>query len=445
MTIVRAAPFPPPAPVRARIDALDVLRGVAVCGILLMNIFGMGGVTEYPLTTFPARWNAEWVSWGLQSVFVQGAMRGLFTMLFGASMLLMLRHAEGDEGRAAPIDVWARRALVLMALGTLQWSVLMWPGEILWNYGVSGLFLLAFRTAKVRTLVIVAAVMIAGLSADTAYWTHQKVDQYQAGAAAMAQTAPLTAEQRAAVEALRTQRVAVNPPAALIAGRIEQRTHPVSLLRWSAGYWATENIGITGWLDIAESVAFMLVGMALFRTGVLTGAASAATYRRMILIGYGGGLAWRAVPVVLAARTGWNMGDPAVATWQWTVALATFQPARLLVTIGHAGMILALLRGGVFGKAETLRALGRMALTVYCLQSAIGSVLFYGFGLVGRFSLPELWAIAAGIWVATARFCRWWLKRFAMGPVERVLRVLAYAQWREPGEWGQRIFQRKAG
>lgn len=437
MTTVRQASASDRSPPSQRIDALDVLRGAAVCGILLMNIFGMGGVSVYPLTTFPARWNAEWISWGLQTVFVQGAMRGLFTMLFGAGMLLMLRRAEGEDGRATPIDVWARRALVLMALGTLQWSVLLWPGEILWNYGVSGLLLLAFRTARVRTLMIVAALMIAGLCADTAYWTHQKVDQYHAGAAALQQTAPLSVEQRDAVEALRAQRATVHPAAAAIAERIDQRTHPVSLLRWSAGYWATENIGITGWLDIAESVAFMLIGMALFRTGVLTGKAHASTYRGMILIGYGGGLAWRVLPVVLAARTGWDMGDPAVATWQWTVALAMFEPARLLVTIGHAGVVLALLRGGVFGKAETLRALGRMALTVYCLQSAIGSVLFYGLGLVGRFSLPELWAIAACIWVVTALFCRWWLARFEMGPVERMLRTLAYAQWSEPRSWGR--------
>lgn len=435
MTTARQASAAPVDPARARIDALDVLRGVAVCGILLMNIFAMGGVSAYPLTTFPARWNAEWVSWGLQTVFVQGAMRGLFTMLFGAGMLLMLRRAEGAEGRAAPIDVWARRALVLMALGTLQWAVLLWPGEILWNYGVSGLLLLAFRAAKVRVLVIAAAVMIAGLCADTAYWTHQTVDQYHTGHAAMAATTPLTADQREAAAALRAQRAAVHPAPRALAERVEQRTHPISLLQWSAAYWAEENIGLTGWLDVAESVAFMLIGMALFRTGVLTGAASAATYRRMILIGYGGGLAWRTVPVILAARTGWDMGDPAVATWQWTVALAMFEPARLLVTIGHAGVVLALLQRGVFGKADTLRALGRMALTVYCLQSAIGSVLFYGLGLLGRFSLPELWGIAACIWVATALFCRWWLARFAMGPVERVLRVLAYAQWSEPGTW----------
>lgn len=417
-----------------RIDSLDVLRGVAVCGILLMNIWGMGGASEYPLTTFPARWNAEWVTWGVQTVFVQGAMRGLFTLLFGAGMLLMLKRADGEDGRAAPIDVWARRSLVLMAIGTVQWSVLMWPGEILWNYGVSGLFLLAFRTARTRTLVVAAALLIAGLTADTAHWTWQKVDQYHEGVAAMTTHAPGHAE---AVRAVEAQRAAVHPGPRVIAERVAQRTHLPSLLRWSANYWAGENIGITGWVDLAESVAFMLVGMALFRTGVLTGAAPAATYRRLMLIGYGGGLAWRVVPVVLAARTGWDMGAPEVATWQWTVALAMFEPARLLVTLGHVGLIVTLFRRGLFGRAETLRAMGRMTLTVYCLQSVIGSALFYGAGLLGRLSLLELWGVAVAIWGATALFCRWWLARFAMGPVERVLRTLAYARWSEPKTWGR--------
>ena len=83
-----------------RIHTLDVLRGIAICGILLMNIHGMGDVADYPLTGFPAAWNGEWIAWGVQTIFVQGAMRGLFTILFGASMLIMLRRAEGAGARS---------------------------------------------------------------------------------------------------------------------------------------------------------------------------------------------------------------------------------------------------------------------------------------------------------------------------------------------------------
>jgi uncharacterized protein len=407
-----------------RIHTLDVLRGVAICGILLMNIASMGGVRDYPLTTFPARWNAEWVSWGVQTLFVQGAMRGLFTILFGAGMLLMLRHADGAAGRGAPIDAWARRSLALMAFGVVQWTVFLWPGEILWNYGVSGLFLLAFRTARPRTLLTAAALLIAGLSANSGYRTWQQVDQLQqAGPVIRGQ--PLTDAQAAVARS----RAAIHPSAAEIAHRIDQRTQYRSLLKWSAGYWTTENIGVTGWIDIAESVSFMLIGMALFRMGVLTGTAPSATYRWMMAAGYGGGLAMRGLAVAIAARSGLDMAAPAVGTPLWAVSAALFEPARLLVTIGHVGLVVTLFRTGWIGRAVTLRALGRMTLTVYGLQALLGAILFYGFGLVGAFGLPALWGIAVGIWIATAWFCRLWLARFEMGPAERLIRAAAYGSF----------------
>jgi uncharacterized protein len=429
-TLATAVPAAEPRPTGAaeRIHTLDVLRGVAICGILLMNIWTMGAVADHPLAHFPAGWTAEWISWAVQTIAVQGAMRGLFTLLFGAGMVLMLRRAEGVDGKATPLDIWARRCLALMACGTAQWALFLWPGEILWNYGVTGLFLLAFRTARPRTLLIAAALIIAGISANNAYWTHEQVVQLHQGAAWLDAGAatPLSDDQAAAVRAERQARATIRPTAAAHRAEVERRTHWGSLIRWSAGYWATENLSVTGWLDVAESLSFMIVGMALFRLGWLTGDASAATYRRLMLGGYGVGLVWRALPVVLGVRSGLDMGSPLVAPVWWTLDEAAFEPARLAITLGHAGLIVTLLRAGWLGRAVTLRALGRMTLTVYCLQSVLGSILFYGFGLVGRFTLPALWLVAAGSWTVTALLCRWWLARFAMGPGEQLLRAIAY-------------------
>ncbi len=416
-----------------RIHTLDVLRGIAICGILLMNIHSMGDVADYPLSRFPAAWNGEWIAWGIQTVFVQGAMRGLFTMLFGASMLIMLRRAEGDAGGAGasprPLDIWVRRSIALMGFGIAQWLLFLWPGEILWNYGISGLFLLAFRSARPRTLLIVAALLTVALAANTAFWTHQQVVQLEKGQAAAGRVQrglPVTVDDRSAIAAESAHRASIRPDPEQRAERIAQRTHPLGLLHWSAGYWMRENLTITGWVDIAESVSFMLIGMALFRTGILTGTAPAATYRRMLVGGYAGGLLLRGAHVALLARTGLDMGSPLAPDWAWMAAEASFEPARLLMTIGHIGLAVLLFRAGLFGQAVTLRAMGRMTLTVYCLQSILGAAIFYAAGYVGQFSLPQLWLIAAGIWLVSAILCRGWLARREMGPAEALLRRIAY-------------------
>ncbi len=413
----------------SRIHTLDVLRGIAICGILLMNIHGMGDVADYPLRNLSAGWDANWVSWALQTVFVQGAMRGLFTLLFGASMLIMLRRAEGDTASPRPLDIWARRSIALMGFGVAQWVLFVWPGEILWNYGMSGLFLLAFRSARPRTLLCAAALLIAGLSANNAFWTHQQVEQLEQGSAAAATLragGTITPDDRIALQAERAHRSTTRPSAEERAERIAQRTHPLSLLHWSAGFWMRENLTITGWVDIAESLSFMLIGMALFRLGVLTGAASRRTYLALTIGGYAAGILLRGQHVALLARTGLDMGSPLASDWAWIASEAAFQPARLLITLGHVGLAVLLFRSGAIGQAVTLRAMGRMSLSVYFLQSILGALIFYVGGWVGALSLPQLWLIAAGIWGVSALLCRWWLTHHEMGPAETLLRRIAY-------------------
>lgn len=415
-------------PQDSRIAALDVLRGVAICGILLMTICKMGGVTAYPVDRFPPALVAQWIGWGLQTLLVDGTMRGLFTILFGASMVLMLRRADESAAGAGVIDVWARRCLALMAFGIVEWLVFLWPGEILWTYGISGFALLAFRRARSMVLALVAGVLLTGLSVNAGYRTWGVVAQAQAGRADLAAG-------RVETQAAQAARIAsdrIRPTEQARAAAIEQRTHWLSLLRWSERFWLDENIGGTGWLEVAESVAFMMIGMIVFRLGVLTGTAPPPTWWRLMGVGYGLGLPFRALAVWCGATSGLDIGSSAVSPALWALSDTLFQPARLLVTLGHVGAIVAMLRAGWFGQAETLRSLGRMALSVYALQAILGSLIFYAGGLAGRFALPGLWGVAAAIWVATAIFCRWWLARYEMGPAEAVLRGVSRGAWAWP-------------
>src|SRR5262245_17025199 len=133
-----------------RIELLDTTRGVAVLGILLMNITGLGLPYAYD---DPTVWGAEsavdLTVWRIMALFFEGTMRGLFTLLFGASALLFLqRHtARGD---LYPTELYFRRTLWLIAFGLLNGYVLLWSGDVLFYYGIAGLVLFLFRNLPPR-------------------------------------------------------------------------------------------------------------------------------------------------------------------------------------------------------------------------------------------------------------------------------------------------------
>ena len=418
-----------PTGVGQRIDTLDALRGIAICGILLMNIPLMGAVGFTSGLTYPAGWNADWIAWIIQSLFFEGTMRGLFTLLFGAGFLLMLRRAEGDDPQVTPFDVWGRRSLALMFFGVIQAFVFMWPGEILWNYGITGLGLLAFRLARPRTLMIWAAAALFGLSAIQGLQSMQRAETMRASIAAQAAKdagRKLTPAQQQAIEAVQAARAEIHPTQDAIDKKRAQRTQLPGLLSWCWEIWSQFNLSTEGWLGMLESFAFMLIGMALFRAGIVTGDARTATYWRLAIIGYAAGFALRIVGLLYQARAGFDLDVTKIIPLMSAYRGFIYEPARLAITLGHVGLIVGLYKAGLFGRAWPVRAMGRTALTVYSLQSILTSILFYAFGLVGRLGFFELMLTAAAIWVTTGLFAMWWLSIAEMGPAEYALRWLSY-------------------
>ena len=422
------APF---RPVRSteRIELLDVIRGVAVCGILAVNILVMGTVGSTQGRTFPANWDPDWMAWIGQRLLLEGPMRGLFTVLFGAGMVMMLRKAEGPEAQVVPLDVWVRRCLVLLFLGVLHFALLLWPGEILWTYGVAGLALLAFRTAKVRTLWIWALVIVAVLSLHRAYDTSTYVATYQtalAGERAIAAGGQPTTGQQAALDAAAAAKAYNYPTEESISAEIAQRTNFPDVLGWSASGWSFRHLGVYSWIGVAESLAFMLVGMALYRSGLLTGTGRARTYWLILLIGGATGLGLRIADFAWQARTGFELDIHRLNPTMSLLRTGWYQPARLALTLAYVALFALLLRGGIKFWTPPFSAMGRLALTNYTLQSALASILFYGLAFLGYFGTAGLMGVTLGICVITALFSMVWLRRFSIGPMEWLLRVLAY-------------------
>ena len=419
------------APVAAdqRVELLDVIRGIAVCGILAVNIFVMGTVGGTQGRSFPAQWNADWIAWSLQRLLLEGPMRGLFMVLFGAGMVMMLRKAEGEHPQIAPIDVWVRRSLALLGLGVLHFLVLMWPGEILWTLGVAAFPLLAFRTARPRVLWLWALIIIACLSAHRAYSTSGYLESYQAalaGERAQQEGRVLNPDEKAGMAAAAAAMSANYPARETLAAEVEQRTSLVPLIKWSAAGWAFRHLEIYSWIGVAESLAFMLIGMALYRSGIIAGGASARFYWMMLLGGGGIGLGLRGVDMWWQARTGFELDIHQLNPAMSLLRSAWYQPARLALTLAYLALFALLWRAGWRAWTLPFRAMGRTALTVYSLQSLLTSILFYALGYVGAFGAAGLLVAALCICIVTALFSMSWLRHHGMGPMEWLLRAIAY-------------------
>src|SRR5688572_4840131 len=189
-----------------RIGMLDSTRGIAVLGILIMNVTGFGLPRAYD---DPTNWGgsdgANLAVWRIAALFFEGTMRGMFTLLFGAGALLFLqRHAARDSG-LLPADLYFRRTIWLIVFGLVNAYLLLWPGDILYYYGVVGLLLFVFRNVAPRKLVVAAAVIMTLQTAVTVVeWYGYREASVAAARARQARSSGkvLTAAQSQAIENL---------------------------------------------------------------------------------------------------------------------------------------------------------------------------------------------------------------------------------------------------
>jgi len=409
-----------------RLESLDLLRGFALCGILLVNIMMMGGLWgQYHPELPPTLANPDWSAWIIQHLFVQGSMRGLFTLLFGAGMLLITLRGEDGRGTIQAADVYFRRCMALLALGVFNATVLLFPGDILYVYGLSGFLLFVFRAVRPRTLIALSAALLLLLTLESAVVGAYQAMEARRGAELASQVetgAALSVEDAEALKLhVRAQEAQTLTPETIVEETAARTGSVVGLLKWSVRTWldyAASSYTIT---LVIESVAFMLLGMALFKLGVLGGARSLGFYLALAGGGYALGLAVNGAQAVMLWTSQFSSESWAAQT--------SYELGRCAMTLGHVGLLLSLWKMNALGfVGRALRNLGRMALTNYLAQSAIAGLLFYGLDLWGRLDWWGLWGVAAGIWVFQMAFSALWLRVFSMGPLEWALRWFAYGR-----------------
>jgi uncharacterized protein len=422
-----------PTTAQERILALDALRGVAVLGILLMNIIGFGLPHAYtdPSNAGGAS-GADLGAWIVTSLFFEGTMRGLFTLLFGAGGVLYTSRLERAGIGVRSADLYFRRTMWLILFGLVNAYLLVWHGDILYAYGIAGLLLYVFRHLPPRRLLAFAIPL---LCVQTVMGTLDYVDFHSLRSEAeqaMAQRATgveLGKEQRQAIEAFE-ERLAFEKPTA------DEQAEHVAAMRASYASALAANAGDAFFLQtdfflmlgLWECLGMMLLGMALLKSGALTAQWTVAAYLRMLVLGWAIGLTVNALEVAHQLRNGFEVQSVMTA---WYV---TYDLGRIPLTLGHLAFVMLLLKGGALRRAfQVLANVGQMALTNYLAQSVICLFVFTGagFALFGQLDRHQLYFVVLAIWVLQLAWSPWWLARYRYGPMEWLWRSLTRWQ-RQP-------------
>lgn len=429
--------FPPPPILttvvqQERIAVVDVLRGVAVLGILLMNIvsFGLafhgGAPTETAINGGNTRANLTY--WFVSQVLFEGKMRALFSMLFGASAALLIRRAEERGSGLRAADVFYRRTMWLILFGVLH-AYFLWAGDILYAYGVFGLFLFPLRNAKPKWL-LAAGLALMLLGGAKGVWAGYDILQLRERAATAnrlaAEGKTLTEEQKAAQKQWEAREKNRTPDQEKIKKELDTHRGGYGKLFVNRMKLVTEIQSSMMYRNLLYDVAgMMLVGMALLLSGVLTGARSAGFYLKLMLCGY-------VIGGAINAAVGWYGLKTGFGPESYMLQFATYDIGRLLVALAHASLVMLLVKNGWLRRLTArLAAVGQTALSGYLATSVICSTLFYGygFGLFGKLQRYQLLYVVLAVWVFLLIAAPIWLRHFRYGPMEWVWRSLTH--WRK--------------
>ena len=365
----------PLAPVResARITSLDLIRGIAVLGILLMNAVSFRfDLPQY--LNLSAGGSETWLDWTvgiLGEIFVDQKFMGLFSLLFGAGMILFIDRAAARGRRAVALNMW-RNALLLL-IGFLHF--LLWDGDVLMVYAISSVFLVALRKLPNKALISIGVVVFA-----------------------------------------------LSVGCALLAQYIADTTGASLAGIWEPGEISTEDpIGIPVLLGyFLRGLGLILIGAGIYRTGFMNGGMPARTYRATAIVGLAVGLPLAAAGVIVTAINDYSREIAFIG--QIPNTLGTI-PASL----GYMSLIILWNNRADNWLKRRLRAAGRMALTNYLTQTVLGVlVLTMLLGDVGSVNRAALLVFVLAVWALQLWWSQAWLSRFLFGPAEWAWRVATY-------------------
>lgn len=420
---------PGPVNTAERIKTIDIVRGVALLGILLMNIPGFGmDWSEFDNIRRGFHNTADFRTLLVIEVFFSGTMRGLFSMLFGAGMILFTLNKKDIPGGISVSELYYRRLLLLVMFGVFNAYVLLWWGDILYAYGIAGMILYPFRKTAAKWLFVLGIICICVGIWRNQIWYGETRDlraKYVEAVKAKKEGKKLTDEQIGAKTSwLERENWRPEPERR---ERNVQKMHSDYTTVFT--HMLPRNSGNESWggyFGIWDSLCMMFIGMALFRIGFFSNVFSTSTYGMGLLIGYGIGIpiGWLMLKGELSAlQFGTYVDSYRVPHW------ALYDCKRAFLSLGHASLIILIFRSHLVPwLMKALANVGQMAFSNYLIQSIICTLFFYGYGwgYFHKLKYHQLYYAVAAVWLFNIIFSVIWLQYFRFGPFEWLWRSLTY-------------------
>lgn len=388
-----------------RLMAMDVLRGFALLGILIMNIqsFAMPGAAYLNPTAFGDFTGVNQWTWVASHILADQKFMSLFSMLFGAGVLLFCQNAEHKTKPAGKLHY--TRTFWLLVFGLLH-GYLFWYGDILYAYAMCGFFIYLLRNKSIKTLLIIAAILML-LSSAYSLFMGMSISYFPAEAKQGLMEAWDPNQQHEAKEI-----------AAYLGGfgtALEFRAEET--------FFMQTYVFLT--VFIWRATAMMLLGMALFKSGFFQLQWTSASYKKLASICLPIGLAL----VVVGVQANFNH--------QFSLEFSMFIGNQynywgsVFMALSYASIIILMVQKGVFtGLQNRLAAIGRTAFSNYILHTLVFTTLFYGygFGLFGDIARWQQLLMVLSMWAVQLWLAPMWLQHFKYGPLEWVWRSLTYGK-----------------
>ena len=386
-----------------RIFSLDVLRGFAILGILIMNIqsFSMIEAAYLNPTVYGDLTGInKWV-WIISHCIADGKFITLFSILFGAGIILFSSKLA-DRGVSVARFHYSR-TFWLIVIGLVH-AYLLWYGDILFNYGLCALILYFARNMRIRNLLIVGIILLTipsllysffGLTIP--FWPPESID------GTMVFWHP-------------GQDLINTEVSAYQSGWMGQMAHRIpATIAMQTIVLLTSHL----W----KAMGLMMIGMAFFKSGILSGEKAGKYYRNMVIIGFLVGFPLIITGIILNFKNNWSLEFSMYLGWQFNYW------GSLAVALGYIGIIILVIKR--VKNSQFLNALantGRSALTNYLAQTILCTFIFYGngFGLFGMVDRIYQILIVFAIWAIQLSISSFWFRYFRFGPAEWIWRSLTY-------------------